>query len=69
MLERIKESIQSLISAHLVSDFDETGHDPLCFDCNDGNDQCVHYPNCQHIQKKMKYYQALGIDFPEKEVN
>ena len=25
---------------HMVGNFDNTGHHPLCFDCNEGNDAC-----------------------------
>lgn len=67
MLQSLKEKIVTFVNTHIVSDFDATDHDPLCFDCNDGNEQCVQYPNCRHIQKKMKEYQSLGIEFPRKE--
>lgn len=66
ILEKIRD--------YFVSDFDATDHDPICFDCNDGNEECVKYPNCRHILKKIESYkgmgmslEALGIKNPPKE--
>lgn len=42
------KSIKNFIEKHIVSNHDDH-HDPLCFDCNDGNDECKKYPECNHI--------------------
>ena len=31
---------------HIVADFDETGHHPKCFNCNEGNDVCYKDSRC-----------------------
>lgn len=32
---------------HIAADFSESGHDPRCFDCKEGNDACMKSLRCQ----------------------
>lgn len=41
--------VKKFIRDHIV-DCHDLHQDPRCFDCGDGNDECVKYPDCRHIR-------------------
>lgn len=40
---------------HVADDFANSGHHPLCFDCNEGNEACYEDPNrCAAMRNYFK---------------